>query len=57
MLLNLILSDLIIVLVGIPLDVIGAFTKGEGLDSLLCPMAAFTHTLSGNFFEFSLLFI
>jgi hypothetical protein len=50
MLHNLIISDLLIVLVGIPLDVIGAFTKGAGLDNSLCPIAAFTHTISGKLF-------
>ena len=47
-LMNLILSELAISLIGVPLDLIGTVTQGKALDSVLCPIVAFTHTLFGN---------
>ena len=44
---NLLVSDLSIIFIGIPLDAIGAFTKGQALNNVLCPIVAFTHTFSG----------
>ena len=47
-LLNLIISDLGIVFVGIPLDAVGVYTKGESLNHLVCQFVAFNHTLFGK---------
>ena len=44
---NLIVSDLAIIFIGIPVDAMGAFTKGEALDAFLCPSVAFVHTIFG----------
>ena len=45
---NLIVSDLFIIFVGIPIDAVGAFTMGNALDKTLCSCVAFTHTLFGK---------
>ena len=45
---NLIVSDLAIIFIGIPVDAMGAFTKGEALDAFLCPSVAFVHTIFGD---------
>ena len=45
---NLIVSDLAIIFIGIPIDAMGAFTKGESLDAFLCPSVAFVHTIFGT---------
>ena len=47
-LMNLIVSDLAIIFIGIPVDAMGAFTKGEALDAFLCPSVAFVHTIFGS---------
>ena len=47
-LINLIVSDLFIIFVGIPIDAVGAFTMGNALDKTLCSCVAFTHTLLGK---------
>ena len=47
-LINLLVSDLSIIFLGIPIDTLGAFTKGQSLNNFLCSMAAFTHTVSGT---------
>ena len=47
-LINLIVSDLFIIFVGIPIDAFGAFSFGSGLDDTFCTCVAFTHTLFGN---------
>jgi len=46
-LINLIISDLFIIFVGIPIDAFGAFSFGSGLDDTFCTRVAFTHTLFG----------
>ena len=46
-LINLIVSDLFIIFVGIPIDAVGAFTMGKALDETVCSCVAFTHTLFG----------
>ena len=45
---NLIVSDLAIIFIGIPIDAMGAFTKRESLDAFLCPSVAFVHTIFGT---------
>ena len=45
---NLIVSDLAIIFIGIPVDAMGAFTRGEALDAFLCPSVAFVHTIFGE---------
>ena len=52
---NLIVSDLAIIFIGIPVDAMGAFTKGEALDAFLCPSVAFVHTIFGETFKISLI--
>ena len=47
-LISLLVSDLSIIFIGIPLDAIAAFTKGQAVNNVLCPMVAFTHTFWGN---------
>ena len=47
MLTNLIVNDLFIAFIGVPLDTIGAFTKGQALDYVPCQTTAFIHTVFG----------
>ena len=47
-LINLIVSDLFIIFIGIPIDAVGAFTMGKALDETACSFVAFTHTLFGK---------
>ena len=47
-LINLIVSELLISVAGVPFDVLGAFTKGEALHDNHCQIAAFVHTLFGK---------
>ena len=53
-LINLILSDLFIIFIGIPIDAVGAFTMGKVLDETLCSCVAFTHTLFGTTYKMKL---
>ena len=48
-LINLIVSDLAIIFIGIPVDALGAFTKGYALDVFLCQSVAFVHTMFGSY--------
>ena len=48
MLTNLIVNDLFIVFIGVPLDTMGAFTKGQALDYVPCQATAFIHTIFGK---------
>ena len=48
-LINLIVSDLAIIFIGIPVDALGAFTKGYALDMFLCQSVAFVHTMFGSY--------
>ena len=48
LLINLLVSDLSIIFIGIPLEAIGAFSKGQAMNHVLCRITAFTHTLSGS---------
>ena len=47
-LMNLIVSDLAIIFVGVPLDILGSFTKWKSNKNIVCPAVAFTHTIFGN---------
>ena len=47
-LINLIVSDLLITIIGVPLDLIGTVTHGKALNDVVCPITAFTHTFLGN---------
>ena len=49
-LMNLIISELAISMIGVPLDLVGTITHGKALDSLFCPIVGFTHTLFGKHF-------
>ena len=44
---NLIVSELLISVVGVPLDIIGTMSQGKALETVLCPTTAFAHTLFG----------
>ena len=44
---NLIVSELLISVVGVPLDIIGTVSQGKALETVLCPTTAFAHTLFG----------
>ena len=48
-LINLIISELLISAVGVPFDISGVVTEGASMRGILCPIAAFTHTTSGEF--------
>ena len=54
-LINLIVSDLFIIFVGIPIDAVGAFTMGNALDKTLCSCVAFTHTLFGKIMKIAII--
>ena len=53
-LINLIVSDLFIVFVGIPIDAVEAFSFGSALNDTICSCVAFTHTIFGNIISISL---
>ena len=48
MITNLIVSELLISVVGVPLDLIGTVLQGRALETVLCPTTAFAHTLFGK---------
>ena len=45
---NLILSELVISVVGVPIELFGAITHRNAIDDVLCKSIAFTHTLLGK---------
>ena len=48
MLINLIFSELVISLFGIPLDFIGSVTRGAAINHFLCSIQGSIHTFFGN---------
>ena len=48
MLINLIISELLISVIGVPIDIIGTLS-GTTLSGVLCPTAAFVHTTLGKY--------
>ena len=44
---NLIVCELLISLIGVPMDAVGAATNGTVMTNVFCPLVAFVHTLLG----------
>ena len=57
MLTNLIVNDLFIAFIGVPLDTIGAFTKGQALDYVPCQATAFIHTIFGKLKRYTIAYL
>ena len=49
MLLNLIVSELCIAIIGIPADLYNSITRGIHLDKFVCPFVGFIHTFFGKY--------
>ena len=48
MLINLIMSELVIALFGVPLDLIGSISHGTFVSDFSCSLKGFTHTFFGK---------